>query len=213
MCRCVSSASGFLRRSAEKAIEGAIRHGEAGHEIEVAQVEAEGAVWLEIDQLRQDQVAKDRFAVGGETHHFVFPGVDPKTEVVGEGGVEQAERMRETQIGQQLDPVPFPAADACRRPFPHPIDRQHRRVFEGRREKRGGGVGFVMLRENDCAFKFELPANDVLEPDLLLHPDRHGLEERAQPERRAGQVGGKQPVELQEWLLVKGDEIELLAAR
>ncbi len=104
--------------------------------------------------------------------------------------------MRETQIGEQLDPVPFPAANACRGPFPHPVDGQHRRLFEGRRKKRGGGVGFVMLRENNGAFEFELPADDVFEPDLLLHPDRHGLDERAQTKRRAGQIGGKQSIEL-----------------
>ena len=80
--------------------------------------------------------------------------------------------MRESQIGQQLDPVPFPTTDARGRPFPNTIDSQHRGVFKGRREKSGRGVGLVMLRENDRAFKLKLVPNGVLDPDLLFHPDR-----------------------------------------
>src|SRR5436305_4061923 len=69
----------------------------------------------------------------------------------------------------------------------------------------------MMLRENERAFEVKLPANDVLDPDFLFHPDRDRFQKRAQTKRRASYVGGKKPIAFQKWLFVEGDEIQFLA--
>src|SRR5437763_5346450 len=81
----------FSRWPAHEPVEFAIGHREARHEIEVAQVEPERAIVSQINQLRENEIAEGRFAVRCETHHFVFAGVDAKTEVVSERGIEQTE--------------------------------------------------------------------------------------------------------------------------
>ena len=117
--------------------------------------------------------------------------------------------MGKPQLLQKLDPVPLAPPHARSRPFADTINREHRGAFEGRRKKGRGGVGFVVFRENNRAFKVKLLANGRLEPDLFFHPDWHRLEERAQAARRAAKVGGKQPFEFQKRLFVERDEIEL----
>jgi hypothetical protein len=47
----------------------------------------------------------------------------------------------------------------------------------------------------------------------LFHPNRDSFQKRSQTAGSASQVRGKKTVALQEWLLVKGDEIELFTAR
>src|SRR5919109_1014662 len=44
---------------------------------------------------------------------------------------------------------------------------------------------------------------------LLLHPERHGLAEGLEAARRKGEIGLQQPLELEERLVVEGDEIDL----
>ena len=85
-------ALGVARRAAEQLVELARGHGEAGRVVEVALVEPERAVVLQVDQMLEDQVGVLGLAVGREAHHLVFAGVDLEAGVVGEGGVEQAER-------------------------------------------------------------------------------------------------------------------------
>src|SRR5205085_8273839 len=104
--------------------------------------------------------------------HFVFTGIDAEPEIVSESGIEKSKRMRESQIGQKIDPVSFAVSDARGRPFPNTIDSQHGSAFEWGREECGRGVGFVMLREDDRVLILKLSPNGVLDPDFLFHPNR-----------------------------------------
>src|SRR5436305_2002762 len=58
----------------------------------------------------------------------------------------------------------------------------------------------------------ELTADEFLHPDLLFDPQRDGHQERPDPGRGAGQIGVQYPVEFDEGLFVKRDEIDLLYA-
>src|SRR3546814_3755097 len=64
-------AVGAARRLAEQVLESPVDHGEAGAIVEVALVEPEAAVRLQVDQPFQDQVLEARLAIGREAHHLV----------------------------------------------------------------------------------------------------------------------------------------------
>ena len=80
----------FSRRAAKQIVEGAVRHRQAGHEIEGAKIQPKRTIRLEIDELIENAIAEFRFAVRRQAHHFVFTGVDAKPQVIGERGIEQA---------------------------------------------------------------------------------------------------------------------------
>ena len=46
-----------------------------------------------------------RLAIGREPHHLVFAGVHLEAGVIGEGGVQQAERVREMNLLDDLEVV------------------------------------------------------------------------------------------------------------
>lgn len=84
-------AGGATGWAAEEGVEAGAGHAFAVQVAEVLETEAEGAVFAQIDELLQDEVAVTRLAVGGEPHELVFAGVDAEAAVMGERGVEQAE--------------------------------------------------------------------------------------------------------------------------
>ena len=93
-----SSASGLRGGAAEQLVKSLVRHRQAGAIIEIVQVQAERAVRLQVDQMVQDALREFRLAVGREPHHLVLAGVDLEAGVIGEGRVEQAERMRKVDL-------------------------------------------------------------------------------------------------------------------
>ena len=114
----------------------------------------------------------------------------------------------------ERDPVLVPDAVAGGGPFPDTIEREKRRVLKGRREERAGRVCFVMLGERDGLGIFASQATSDLsrKVQFLLQPLRHGMDERAVATGRVGEVGLKQPLELQERLVVEPDVVEVSGA-
>src|SRR5690606_22540753 len=119
--------------------------------VEVVEVEPERAVVFDIDQLAQDQVDVLRLAVGREAHQLVFAGVDREAEVIGEGGIEQAQGMRETNFFEKLYSVANSAAERGGAPLADAVDCENCGRLEGRGIERRGGVGEMMLREKNLA--------------------------------------------------------------
>ena len=74
--RCVEPALRLPRRAAEEPVELPRGHRQPLAVVEVAHVHAERAVFLQVDQVLEDQVLVDRLAVGGQAHHLVFAAVD-----------------------------------------------------------------------------------------------------------------------------------------
>ena len=60
------------RRPAERAIETVAGHPTGVQKIEVRQIQPEGAVCLEVQQLAANQLRETRLTIGGESHQFVF---------------------------------------------------------------------------------------------------------------------------------------------
>ena len=52
--------------------------------------------------LLEDQVGVPRLAVGGQAHQLVLAGVDLEAAEVGEGRVEQAERVGKVELVAQV---------------------------------------------------------------------------------------------------------------
>ena len=148
--RCVSGDSGLRGGPPKSRWNFADGHRQPLAVVEVRHVHAERAVVLQVDQVLEDQVGVLRLAVGGQAHELVFAGVDLEAGVVGEGRVEQAERVREPELVRQLDPVAPADAEAGGRPLADAVEREDRRLLERRREERAGGVRLVVLGEDEA---------------------------------------------------------------
>jgi len=53
-------------------------------------------------------------------------------------------------------------------------------------------------------------ADRVGHPELLLQPERHRLEERREGAREGGDVGGEDPLELHQRLVVEADVVDVV---
>ena len=100
----------FAAGQAEQLLPGAVvAHGEAGGIIEIVHVQQEGAVFAQVHQFVQDllfplpDLRRVGDAVGGQPHELVFAAVDLEAAVIGEGRIEQAERMGKVELAQDLD--------------------------------------------------------------------------------------------------------------
>ncbi len=85
--------------------------------------------------------------------------------------------MREALLLEDPDLVAFAHRDGGSGPFPHAIDCQDRGLVEGTREKGTGGMGLVVLRENQrpSVFPPQSLADHAAEMQLLAQPHRNGL--------------------------------------
>ena len=120
----------LARRAPEQVVERRAGHGQAGAIVEILQIEPEGAVGLDIDQVVANQRCKTRLAVGRETHQFVFAAVDLESRVVGECGIEQAQGVGETYFALQFKLVAASDRERGGCPFAHSVERQHGRFME-----------------------------------------------------------------------------------
>ena len=121
-----------------------------------------------------NQVNVFRLAIRRKPHDLVFAGIDLESSVIGERGIEQAERMRKFDVGQQFKGIALADAVAGSRPFAHAVNRQNRGFLKRRRKKRGRGVRFVMFGEQHMPVKADFIGDKGANPELLLHPERHG---------------------------------------
>ena len=70
--------------------------------IEISHIHPEGSVTSQIDQARVDLLCINRLPVRGQTHHFVFTGVHTETEIIGEGTVQETQRVRGAQAATRV---------------------------------------------------------------------------------------------------------------
>src|SRR5438552_18252032 len=120
--------------------------------MEIIEIEREAAVLSQRDDLARRVPARRR-AVGRQAHDLVFVTVIGKAEILGQGLVEDAERVREMH----------PALDADLRPATDPpggagkvaqtIDRNDNRLVEGRDVECRGQMREMMLDRVEPAAK------------------------------------------------------------
>jgi len=168
-------------------------------------------------------VAPDLFGIGiavrGQPHELVLPGIDPEAQIVGEGGVEQPDGMGEAHLLEEGDVVVPAVADGGGGPFPDAVDGQDRRFGKGRGEEGAGGVGQVVIREEELdtfrgavADPLQLVADQFLEEHLLLDPHGNGGEKGLQTPGGEGVVGLQKPLEFQQRLVVEDHGVQILHA-
>src|SRR6185295_16375795 len=75
-----------------------------------------------------------------ETHHLALAAPCFEAEIVGDGRVEEADRMRQAHAVLALDAGPLPAPEPRRDVFPGSVDGEDRRLVERREEERAGGM-------------------------------------------------------------------------
>jgi hypothetical protein len=177
---------------------------------EVAHVELEGAVVVDVHHLAHDALGVHRLAVGGQPHDLVLGAVDLEAQVVGEGAVEQPQAVGEADLLEQRDVRALADAVGGGGPLTDPVDGEDRRLLEGRGQKGRGGVAHVVLGvEDGPRVGLELPADGRGHPELLVQPHRHRLAEGAERARKGGDVGAQHPLELEQRLVVEADDVEV----
>src|SRR5436190_13997927 len=140
-----------IARGAEQGLEaarvGLVRGAVKG---EVVHVQLEAAVRMKADHLPHFVDVTGR-AEGRHAHDLVLALVDLEAEERGERAVEEAERMGKPDLLQEPQLGAPAEAEARRRPLADAVDRQHGRRIEARAEVSAGGVGEVMLAEENAA--------------------------------------------------------------
>ena len=211
----VASFDGFLRKpgwAAEQPVKTIIGHGRAPQKIEVVQIHPKRTVVFEVQQFPADRLRMNRFAVGGQTHEFIFAGIDAKTAIIRERRVKQAERMRKAQFLQQFNRVALPAANRRRGPFPHCVNGQNGGLGERRRIKGAGGVGLMVPGEQDRtigAQAGQFLANGIAQIQFPSQPVGNDPGESPPSSRRHRQVGFQQTGKFQHRLVIKNDAIQV----
>jgi len=201
---------GLPRRAVEQSLERRAGHRQAVWVREVLHVHPHAAVIAELDEMVLDRLDVLRLAIRRQPHHLVLTGIDSESREVGERRVQKAERVREPLLDEQLDVAAAPDADRRRRPFADAVDGDDRRFLERRGIERGRGVRLVVFAEEDLAVVAgNLLAQVLGHPQLFADPQRHRHHVRTEAARRAGDIRGQQPLELDERLLVEGDVIQL----
>ena len=200
----------LARRSANQRLELAAGHGQTVRVGEVFLVHPQAPIVANLDEVLFDQVDVLRLAIRRQAHHLVFAGVDPETGEVGERRIQQAQRVREAQLVQDLQIVAAAHSNRAGRPLADAVNRDHRGLLEGRREKCRRGVRFMVFAEQDRALESLEPIGDVVrDPQLFTEPRRHRHQVRPPSARRHRGVGLEQALELDERLFVERNVIQL----
>jgi hypothetical protein len=127
-------------RLSEQIGEGVVRHGQADAIVEILHVEMERAVVLEEDELVENEIAIARLAIRREAHQLVLARIHLEPRVIGEGGIKEAERVREMQLLVNRDVAAASDRNRRRRPLADAVHGQDHRLVERRRVEGARGM-------------------------------------------------------------------------
>src|SRR3954462_4390362 len=150
-----------------------------------AVIQPERSVLAQVDEITQNEIHVARLPVRSKAHHLVFTGIHLEAGVIGEGRVQQAERIWPSELRENFQIAPPAQADRCGSPFTDSVHRQDGGFLKRRWKERARCVGFVMLRIEKRPF---VPAKrftkQAIGEKLLLYPERAGLEKGSKAPRR-----------------------------
>ena len=215
---------GALRRpgrAAEQTVEAGVGHAQPGGEIEVAHVQAEAAVFLDVDQLFPNPLRVARLSIGRQPHQLVFARIHLEARVMGERRIQQAQGVGKADLpqGPQFPALAQPGGGGG--PFPHAIQTEDDRAPKRAGIEGGRRMGQMMLVEQQGRNALRRNAGDGcdflaqsgLEQQFLLKPHRQRRHERAQAPRREGKIGFQQALEFEQRLVVEDDPIDVLHSK
>ncbi len=160
----------------------------------------------------KDRVDVTRGAERGEPHQLVLAVVDLEPGERGEGGVEEAERVREVEFSQRGDVTVVAGGDYRRRPLADGVDRHDRRVGKRAGVVGGAGVGTVVVTaaERASAGEPEFSSDPYRNADFPPEPLPHHRAERRRVPRGDSQVSLEESVELDHRTLVEPDLVHVV---
>ena len=135
----------LARRPFEQGVELAVGHRQAGAVVEIVQVQVEGTVRFEVDDMIQDLLCVTRRSVWRETHQLVLARVHFESGVISECRIQQAQRVREVDFFDDLKMISASEAHGCGGPFADAVHGEDQRFVKWRRIESAGGVALVML--------------------------------------------------------------------
>ena len=190
-----------------------VHHAQPGGELEVRHVEDERSVGPHVHELAGDGVGKaaDAGAAGvpvrRQAHQLVLAAVDREAKVVGEGGVEEPDRVREVQLAQDLHLAPAAPADRRGRPLADAVDGEDRSLVERRRVEGARRVRQMVFGIEDGVARrsqlAEMLGEQAPHEQLLLDPGGHRCHEAGETRGREPVIGLEQALEFQERLVVE----------
>src|SRR5437762_34575 len=124
--------------------------------------------------------------------------------------------MGKMQFLEQFEVVSASLPDGGGGVLAHSVHRQDGGLGKGRRKKRAGRVGLMVLGEQDSAIGREagkFVAYGLSQIELLAQPGGQRAQERCQTQGRNGQRRLQQPRELQNRFVIKYDRIEVRLAQ
>ena len=99
----------FAGRSAKRARQPLIGHGEAHCVVEIFHVQLKGAVAFKSSNSRRMRSLVSYWVRRrGEPHELVFTGINPEASEISECGIEQPKGMGKMQFAEDFDPCPLP---------------------------------------------------------------------------------------------------------
>ena len=98
---------------------------------EVLEVEGDRAVVVESGEVLEDEVGVARLAERSQAHEFALPAVDAEPAIRGEGGIQQTDRVGESELAVDVQSMKTAVAHRRRRPLADAVDGEDR----GRRER------------------------------------------------------------------------------
>ena len=109
------------------------------------------------------------------------------------------------QLALYLDSISLTDSISGGSPLSHTVDCQDRCFFKRRREKRTGGVRFVMLTEDDAflIFALQFPFDDAGQMQFGLQPAGNRIQKRAKTKRSESQRGFEQPLKFQKRFFIE----------
>jgi hypothetical protein len=199
----------------EQRVEALVGHRQTRAIIEIGLIEPEGAVRFQVDKLFQDQSGKLRLSIWRKPHQFVFTRIHPKSGVVSECRIEQAERVGKVQFLVNPEIVAGSDRKRRRRPFANPVHHQNGGVLKRRRIERRRGMGKMVLSEQNARwieigrYFCELAGEPFFLKQLFAQPDRDRHLKGPQSPRGERDIGLQQPLELQKRLVIENDGVEI----
>src|SRR5262249_52805549 len=136
-------------RPTEQTVELLVGHPKSGAVVEIAQIEPEGAVRLQVDEVIEDQLCVAGLTIGGEAHDLVLARVDLEARVVGEGGIEEADGVREVDLLDGGEAIALAQSHRRGGPLSHAVHGEDHRLLEGGGEERAGRMALMMLGEEE----------------------------------------------------------------
>ena len=98
----------LARRAAKQRVELPGGHRETRAVVEVGQVQPERPVLRDVDEALANEVGVAGLPVGREAHQLVLAGIHLEAAVVGEGRIQQPERVRKADLVRELEAVAAP---------------------------------------------------------------------------------------------------------